>query len=418
MPTRAKKTMPFAEQAERILSLSVDAPVNANGGYGSGGEVIFTSHPVNCPSVLADKRGAAKAAFMTNGSTMFSIRTKEGLAVEILKSHFDPVEKVETGVPSQNMWLSLDTQTAASLINPGVNLNLKPAAIKIVKLGDPNRALWYCSEFQTRGIRLQTAVKLTLVDTPSGPAILRAAYIKNIGKKQADAMVWTMFRTPGTQQFVYNKSAWYDQGLALTKTESVVSADVPYTTIVQLKRASTALKNATAVAATCDYTTFVGNSGAAGLFPQAILAGGMLPGGAGEKLNRFSTASAIANQFSVSLAPGQSAQIVQSLLYVTDEKALAVFQAKRPASEPTYAAMFSAFKSAARALTTLTPDAKQISALSDLKPAERSPYFAFSAPAERAVTEYANSVWTGVTELYENCRAHGAMLAEIGRAHV
>ncbi|MFH1378080.1 MAG: hypothetical protein ABIH86_04945 [Planctomycetota bacterium] len=412
MSKPSKKPMSFADQSERILALTIDAPVNENGGYGPGGEVIFTSHPINCPSVLADKRGAAKATFMTNGSTIFSVQIKEGLTIEVLKGHFDPVEKVETGVPSHNLWISLDKKTVASLINPNVNLNLEPVETKIIKLGDPNRALWFCSEFQSRGVRLQTAVKLTLVDTASGPAILRAAYIKNVGKKPADAMVWTLFRTPGTQQFVYNKSAWYDQGLPLTKTESIVSAVVPYTDVVQLKRMSTGLKNAKAVAATCDYVTFVGTSGASSLFPQAILNGGMLKGGAGDKLNRFSTASATANQFEISLAPGQSAEIVQSLLYVTDEKALDVFKAKRPATEPTYGAMSAAYKDASQALVKLTPDAKAISALSDLRPAERSPYFSFSAPAERAVTEYANSVWTGVTELYENCRAHGAMLAE------
>ena len=39
-------------------------------------------------------------------------------------------------------------------------------------------------------------------------------------------------------------------------------------------------------------------------------------------------------------------------------------------------------------------------------------FAAVSLPAQPAASDYANSVWTGVKDLYENCRAHGAKLAQ------
>ena len=416
MSKRAKRTVSFAEQAERVLGLEVAHRVNALGGYGGGSEVIYEAHPPGCPSVLVDSRRDATATFMSNGSVDFLINGPEGMEIHVLEGSFDPVEKREVGVPSMNIWLEVNVggrRRVASIINPNTNVGLAADSIRVVKIGDPDRSMWYCGTFKIApGVEVATAVRLAMVYTRSGPALAREIYVKNTGSRKLAANLWTYFNLHGTQQFVYNKQLWYDAGLPLTGAETVVSATVPYSEIMQIKRQSTALVAARSVDATCDYSTFVGDTAASAFVPQAVLAGAMLPGGAGRKLNRFSTAAVAANQFSVDLARGRSATIQQSLLYVTDQRAVGRFRKASGCKEPTYPAMAAAFKRAARGLVAKTPGAKEVAALA--VPADKAaaaPFFELQLPAQRAVSEYANSVWTGVKELYENCRAHGAKLA-------
>ena len=187
----------FEEAAEHILSLEVDYRVNRLGGYGPDGEVIYEAHPMGCPSTLVDNqvdnqvddqkddRRSAAATFTSNGSLDFVVQLKDGMEVRVLDGSFDPVEKRETGVPSSNVWLEVapgdgkgDGKYIASIINPRANVNLTSEKIKIVKLGDPERAMWYCASLEPGdGIQLDTAVRLALVYVPQGPAITREIFV-------------------------------------------------------------------------------------------------------------------------------------------------------------------------------------------------------------------------------------------------
>lgn len=404
----------FSAQAERILALKPAFRVNRLGGYGAGSEVIYEGHPSGCPSVLVDTKGNSTATFMSNGSVGFTVKIPEGMEIKVLDSHFDGVEKRETGVPSGNVWISLkagNKHCLVSLINPNASINCSPTAIKVVKLGDPERSMWYTAEFRpAAGLHLATAVRLMLCETAHGPALLRDIYVKNLGRNPAKGELWTWYRLHGTQKFTYNKELWYDCGYPATLTDLVMTARVPYTDIVQIKRLTSTPVHFKPLDATCDYSSFIGDTSAYSLFPQAILKGGMLKTGAGRRITRFSTAAVGANRFGFTMAGGKSAQLHQSLLYVTDKAICDTFLRETGHVEPTYRAMEKAFKKASQ---TLLKNTKLV-----LKPTPQItgtkpwPRFEIQIPAERAVSEYANSVWTGVQELYENCRAHGAKLAD------
>ncbi|MHC4916462.1 MAG: GH36-type glycosyl hydrolase domain-containing protein, partial [Planctomycetota bacterium] len=72
-----------------------------------------------------------------------------------------------------------------------------------------------------------------------------------------------------------------------------------------------------------------------------------------------------------------------------------------------------AFRKAAAAVVRSTPGvAETVAARLTSSGREPWPYFEFALKDRKAVSEYAKSVWTGVEELYEKCRAHGAKLAE------
>ncbi|MBN1808088.1 MAG: hypothetical protein JW909_03405 [Planctomycetes bacterium] len=415
------KNSGFEAAARHILDLKIAHPINALGGYGPDGEVIYTAHPLNCPSVLVDKRANATATFMSNGSAGLVVKLDNGMDVHVLDTSYDGVEKRETGVPSSNVWLALETSAgiaAASVMNPRAALNLEPESIKIVKMGDPDRCMWYCAVFRpAAGLACAAAVRMALRNTPKGPAMVRDVFVRNTGRKALRGNVWTYFNTHGTQVFVYNKEAWYDSGLPVSNTESIVSAVVPYSGIIQLKRISSVPVNMKAVDATCDYLTFMGDSAAFSLMPEAVRAGGMLKGGAGKKLNRFSTASVAANQFAFNLASGASATLRQALLYVADDRVIEKFRRDSGYSYPSYADMSGAFRKAAGNVVASTPGAADIAGKCEKRAGSGHPVFELKLPAVPAVSEYANSVWTGVQELYEVCRAHGAKLAngiEIG----
>lgn len=403
----------FRNAAEHILALKPAFRVNRNGGYGPGGEVIYNNHPSGCPSVLVDTRGATTATFMSNGSIGFSVKSPEGLEIKVLESHFDPVEKRETGVPSGNIWLSFRAggrYRLVSLINPGATLDCPPSWIKVVKVGDPDRAMWYTAEFRPApGVILVSAVRVALQDSPHGPLLTRDVYVRNTGRVSVAGCLWTWYCLHGTQRFVYNKELWYDCGYPVSLTDLVMTARVPYSDIVQIKRLTSVPSGFKPVDATCDYSSFIGDTAAYSLFPQAVRQGAMLRGGAGRRINRFATSAIGANQFSFILPATASASLEQTLLYVTDKPLCDRFLQEAGHRDPTYAAMAKAFAKACRTLcrktsTRATPPPPLAG--------EPTPDFQIGMPAEPVVAEYANSVWTGVKELYENCRAHGAMLAD------
>jgi hypothetical protein len=409
-----KRKDDFVADAEQILALPIECPVNELGGYGAQGEVIYETHPNACPSILVDEQGIAKASFMSNGSTEFVVKLPESMEINVLDAHFDPVEKREIGIPSANVWFSLPgtgAPRAVSLMNPQTVSGLTVERIRIVKIGDPERALWYCATLKGRGILLETALRHRLVDTPKGPALLRDVCVLNRGKARIDAQLWTNFNLHGTQRFVYNKELWYDAGLPLSNKETVVCATVPYSDILQIKRISSVPRGMRAVDATCDYTTFIGDTSALAILPEAVRRGEMLKGGAGRKLNRFSTAALAANQFGLGLKPGATATLRQSLLYVTDQRLLDRFRKESGSRTPRYSDTSAAFVKAASQLIEKTPGPLDIkNAAGDA--ARQAPAFALEIPEQPVATQYANSIWIGVKELYEKCRAHGEELAD------
>lgn len=409
-----KKTDTFEFEAEQILNAPVKHRANKLGGYGERGEVIYERHPSGCPSVLADERGPATAMFMSNGSTAFKVRTVEGLEVDVLKGHFDAVEKREIGVPSANVWMNVSTARetkVVSLINPGHSSGMAVKRTRVVKMGDPDRAMWYCVASQAAsGALLETAVRHRLVSVKGGVALDREIYIVNRSEaKSAEASIWTCLDLHGTQRFVYNKSLWYDMGMPLSKTETVVRCVVPYTEIQQIKRVASKVRNARAVAATCDYGAFVGDTAAVATLPVAVKEDQLLKGGIGMQLNRFATAMLAANQFKVNLRPGASASIQQRLLYVTDAGLLRDAARAARAAEPSYEATVKSFKAMAALVVKRTAGA----GVEGVKGEEvKEAAFQIQFPELPVMSAYANSLWMGVTELYDKCRAHGSNLAD------
>ncbi len=407
---------PFVVEAERVLALKVAERTSRLGGYGAAGEVIYEGHPSGCPSVLVDSQKDATATFMSNGSIGFVVKIEGGSEIRVLDPSFDPVEKREINAPSNNVWLDVQAgkgRYVASLINPQANVNAAPAAIRVVKLGDPDRSMWYCATFKpAAGVAYQTAIKFALKYAKAGPALTREIFVKNVGKAPWKGNLWTAFTLHGTQRFVYNKELWYDSGMPLSPGEIVVSCTVPYTDIIQIKRASSEATNAKPIDVTVDYATFVGNTAAYLTMPQAVLAGKMLKGGAGKQLSRFSTAAVAASQFGIALKAGEVATVQQSLLYVTDAETVKEYGKRASFSIPTYKEMSKTFRAAAEYLVHATPAAGQVTERKLVAEADRPhPFFELRLPKQRRVSEYANSLWTGVKELYEKCRAHGAKLA-------
>jgi len=406
----------FILEAKNIIALPVSYPVNTLGGYGKNGEVIYERPPKGCPSVLVDSRGSSTATFMSNGSVGFMVKLPSGMEIKVLESHFSLSDKRESSVPSSNIWLRLDGKNTriASLMNPRNNINLAPAARRLVKLGDPQRAYWYTSGFAPeKGVNLQTAIKLSFLVTPQGPAILRQLCVINQGNKRASGQLFTHYAMQGTQFFVYNRDLWYDSGLSLSPFETVVSAFVPYTDVVQLKRVSTSPYKLKPLFSTCDYSAFVGDTAANIIFPDAVLQGKLLPNNSEGKLSRFATSMLSANAFSFDLKPGEAAGLSQSLLYITEDAVLKAFRKNSSAALPTYTSVLNSYKKAAGIFLKTTPGALKCATEAGKTTKNKAETcFELDLPNEKVISLYANSVWTGVRELYENCRAQGAKLAD------
>ena len=404
-------TKRFQRTAQYILTLPIQHRVNELGGYGPKGEVIFKRHPLNCPSSLSINSGNATATFLTNGSTDLEVKHPSGLTVRVLEGSFDSVEKRETNIPSNNVWIQFPARFA-SIINPNANWNLSPASIKVIKTHSP-RAMWYCASFSPAPDSvIQTATQLTLTQSPHGPILQRNIYLHNAGQNPMAGNLWTYFHLHGTQRFVYHKPLWYDMGLPLSATETVTAARMPNENILQIKRVSSQLENLTACESTCDYATIIGDSSAFSLFPQAVQQGHLLNQGARDKLNRFTTSSISASRFAFDLQPNESASLLQSLLYVEDEQLIGNFRKQITCEEPNYTALESAFRHAAQELIQSTSSTTSYSRIPHSPSLIPHPPFEISLPTEPALSAYINSVWTGVDELYEKCRAHGATLAD------
>lgn len=406
----------FAAEAEKILNLEISHRVHSLGGYGPNGEVIYEKHPFSCPSVLVDKRENAAAVFMSNGSMGFTVTRRDGREIHVLRPHFDQFEKRETGVPSHNVWISAGDNRYASLINhAAAGSGLLPERMKLVKLGDPERAFWYCSEFSAgNGVRFETAVRCALAVTEAGPAITRQIFFLNNGSGMFEGSLWAFFNVRGIQFFTYNKDIWYDMGLPVSPADTVVAATVPYSDIVQIKRISSLTEGDIVPGpATCDYVSFIGHSASCSLLPEAVRTGSLLNRGAEEKFNRFSTPTIYAQEFAVSIEPGEHGCLEQSLLYITDEETAQEFRSRMQSGVPAYTDMAESFRKASLYLCGATPGIEEIEKLGERKGSgPPHPYFLYLLPSIPTVQEYANSVWTGVEELYENCRAHGAQLAQ------
>lgn len=101
---------------------------------------------------------------------------------------------------------------------------------------------------------------------------------------------------------------------------------MPGETLLQIKRVSSQAQHLAALEATCDYASFVGDSSALALFPQALQHGQLLERRAKDRLNRFTTTSISASCFAFDLQPSESANLCQSLHYITDEALMEVFR--------------------------------------------------------------------------------------------
>ena len=402
------KSSGFSRQAERMRALEVSIPVNEFGGYGPGGEVIYTKPLRGCPAVMVDKKGAHTLSVQSNGSTEFKTRLNCGKEIVVLRGSFDAVTKRETGVPSHNLWLRMSRSHIASLVNPSSGGGLVAASSRIIKTSSPDRAMWFLQDFGA----MRSAVKLQMVETSSGPAVYRGLRIENCGAEACSGQVWSCFNTYGTQFFTYNKDNWYDSGLPVTPLECVVACPVPFSDIYQIRRTSSNPRGMRPLGATCDYESFVGDSSAFALLPSSVREGRILPHGAGSRLNRFSTPTLAACGFDFELEPGGHATLEQSLLYITDPALIDAFRRMASCDSPLFSDVEDAFRAAAGFLVQSSPDAADCSPEFGecARPAPEE--FYLNIPAAGEISEYANSLWATVDELYENCRAHGAALAD------
>ena len=405
----------FQNKAEEILRLEVANRVNAMGGYGPDGATIYEAHPRNCPASLVSSNGRATTTFLSNGSVGFEAKLDNGFLVNVLDTSFDIVEKRERGIPSCNVWLECTQEgltRIASIMNPRVNVNLPTQRVKIVKTNDPERAMWYCSYFSlSKEAELITAVRLRLVQTDSGPALAREIYIKNTGGRIVSGNLWTYFNLTGTQKYPYHKPLWYDAGMPISPSETIVASTVPHEDSLQLKRISSYAHNCRLEENTCDYATFFGDSSVFSLLPEAVMKGYMLALGARNRLNRFTTPTLAANRVSFALPANEFAELRQCLLLVTDPNLVRHFQAATTIPGSGYIDVEKAFRQAAIELLDHAPSTDTILS-SSLKQTEDSIPFEISLPGIPVVAGYINSTWTGVQELYEKCRAQGAALAD------
>lgn len=412
----------FVNEAQRILNLQPAYIVRDTDGYSHDGEVIYQSHPLGCPSVLVDSQGKGTVQFLSNGSIEFKVKTHSGLEVHVLESSFDPVEKRETGVPSNNVWLVLKSGpkksdklcTILSIINPYHCIPSVNISGKVVKIGYPSRAMWFCYEILLHGNnKLRTAVKFSLQSNEFGLALLRQIYLEYIGRGKIKGSVWTYFHTRGTQRFVYNKPLWYDAGRVINKNEIVVTATVPYSSSIQIKRISSVVSgNIKSTASTCDYTSFIGSSEFSAILPQSVLKDELLNALTNKRLNRFSTPTVAVTRFEFELTSSKYGAVQQALLYITKSELEEMFRTVATTQHPDYRHIERAFTSASKKLIKMTGTVRKMITDQSKEKADDFIPFHIVLPKNEIVANYVNSVWMGVRELYENCRAHGAKLAD------
>lgn len=406
----------FIHEAKETISKESVYQVNSLGGYGHNGDVIYSAFPFGCPSVLVDKQKTTTATFMSNGSVELKVvHENNNREVNVLRGSFDPVEKKEIGQLSTNIWLATNKNQIVSLLNSNINQNTSVISRKMIKRSS-DRSMWHCNTLSfEKGVEVQSALKMQLVDSPKGPALIRSLFLKNIGSKVYNANLWLYLDLRGTQYFTYNKSAWYDAGLPLDTKTHVISASVPYSEMLQIK----CIRNETAsgikiLDGTCDYQNFIGDTSEFALFPRAIHNQKLLKMGAGKNLNRFSSPVISTFQAEVNLKPKQETAFIQSIQYITDEKLIAEFLKTSGAKDPTDKAISLAFKKASENIIKKTPTTTTFveQSIKENAKLQKCEEFFIDLKEQKVISEYANSVWTTVEELYENCRAHGAKLAD------
>ncbi len=410
----------FRVRAEQIRNLDIAIPVGSIGGYGPNGEVIYLRQPAAAPAVLIDTRDNVKATFAANGSVAFVVTRPEGWEIPVLSGSFDIFEKREMGTLSGNVWLDLTDRSGkgkglsriVSLVNPSLEVNLPAKSRKIVKLERPVREIFYCADVDAgEGVAFTSVLRMSLVVTPAGPAILRQVYLRNTGRKAITGNLWGFFNLHGTQKRVYDKEIWYDMGLPLSPAETVSSCTVPYTDIVQVKRVSSAVTPGfKPVAATCSYLSFVGDSGQFSLLPEAVKRGELSEAKKYGGFNRFTAPTIAANQFSVNLPAGKSACLEQSLLYVANEAIVGKFRTDSSAPKPGFVAAKARYLQAAKQLTRRTPD---VAAIAAVKPASEegiARYFHVELPTQQGEAEFINSVWASMPDMYG--RNYGGKIAD------
>jgi cellobiose phosphorylase len=400
--------MDFIQEANDILSKKITQRVNSLGGYSSDGDVIYEKYPMGCPSVLVDKKENATATYMSNGSIDFSVSQKGYKDIKVLEGSFDAVEKRETSPMSGNIWMNFDG-AIASLINPKIEINSPSKSLKFIKKYADN-SVWYTAVFS----EYETAVKICLKETAAGPALIRKVFIRNLSKSLLSGKLWTYFKLNGTQEFAYNKEIWYDAGLPLSPETQIVSASVPYRDCLQIKKVhNSCSKGIVAKFATCDYQTFIGDTSAFVALPDAVKQNGMLNTGAKNQLSRFNSPVIAATEFDIEIQPGEAGIISQSLLFVSDEDIMTQFRNDCEADEPTEASIISSYRKASKKLVEKTSKImNETFSGKEFPEANLNPSFSIEIPENKLISNYVNSVWSTVDELYENCRAHGKKLAD------
>lgn len=404
----------FKAAAVKMVNMEIANRANSLGGYGKNGEVIYTHHPYSCPSDIVNTIDNASFCIYTNGSTNFSVELADGKKINVLRGHFDKVEKRQIGVPSQNIWLNLNGKIS-SLINKNNNILLEANSCKIIKLRNPNLSMWFTHQFAVdETICCNTAVEFSFTYLEHGPALVRNVYIHNKGSKLLEGSLWTSFHLNGTQFFEYDKEAWYDAGMPLSECESIVRATVPSSDVIQVKRVSSAVSNMKCAEATCDYMSFVGDSSSLVMMPTAVRQNRLCPKGAGGGLNRFASTTLAANHFEFSLEPNQEAVCLQTLQYITAEELLNEYKKAAFFNNPDIEAVTFSFRRSGEIILAVTPDAENIvrQIYSAKNKVEGDEKFFWDIPSQKLLSEYINSIWTNVKALYKNCRAHGAKLAD------
>jgi hypothetical protein len=199
----------------------------------------------------------------------------------------------------------------------------------------------------------------------------------------------------------------------IRKNEIVVTATVPYSSSLQIKRISSVVSgNIKPDVSTCDYTSFVGSSEFSAGLPRAVVEDSLLNQSTSNRLNRFSTPTIAATRFEFGLSAHKHAVVQQALLYITKPEIEQMFRTTATTDRPDYKSIEKAFTLAGQKLIRITGRAKELVTEKMHSKEADFPPFHIVLPKNEVIAHYINSVWTGVRELYENCRAHGAKLAD------